>query len=145
MVAAATGRDDPTVRARAPPAAPDSPRSHCSDAELRPGIDLILELLGFDRAVAGADLVITGEGSLDEQSLAGKAPVGVAAAAGAGRGARRRRRRPVPARARSDCAGPASPAAYPLTDLEPDLARSMADAAALLRQVGRRIAKEWLT
>ena len=43
------------------------------DAELRPGIELMLEWLDFDRALGGADLVITGEGSLDEQSLAGKA------------------------------------------------------------------------
>ncbi len=51
------------------------------NAELRPGIELLLEWLDFDRALVGADLVITGEGSLDEQSLAGKAPVGVAKAA----------------------------------------------------------------
>jgi glycerate kinase len=35
-------------------------------------------------------------------------------------------------------------AAYPLTDLEPDTARSIANAAPLLRQVGKRIAEEWL-
>ena len=39
------------------------------------------ELVGFDQAVTGADLVITGEGSLDAQSLRGKAPYGVARAA----------------------------------------------------------------
>ena len=50
-------------------------------AQSRPGIGLVLELAGFDAALAGADLVITGEGSLDRQSLAGKAPVGVARAA----------------------------------------------------------------
>lgn len=47
------------------------------------GIALVLDVVGFAAAVAGADLVITGEGSLDVQSLAGKAPVGVAAAAAA--------------------------------------------------------------
>src|SRR5919107_522379 len=46
-------------------------------AQLRPGIDLMLDLLGFDRLVAGADLVVVREGSLDEESLPGKAPVGV--------------------------------------------------------------------
>jgi glycerate kinase len=51
------------------------------DAEIRPGIELILDLIDFDDKVVGADLVVTGEGSLDEQSLAGKAPVGVARAA----------------------------------------------------------------
>ncbi|MDA8069616.1 MAG: glycerate kinase [Actinomycetota bacterium] len=50
-------------------------------AELRPGAQLILDLLGFREAVAEADLVVTGEGSLDEQTLRGKAPVAVAAAA----------------------------------------------------------------
>lgn len=47
------------------------------------GIDLVLEVIGFAEVVRGADLVITGEGSLDEQSLSGKAPVGVARAAAA--------------------------------------------------------------
>ncbi len=50
-------------------------------AEIRPGIELILEMIDFDQRLAGADLVITGEGSLDEQSLAGKAPIGVSRAA----------------------------------------------------------------
>ena len=50
-------------------------------AKLRPGVTLVLDLVGFADAVAGADLVVTGEGSLDEQTLRGKAPVGVAAAA----------------------------------------------------------------
>jgi glycerate kinase len=35
-------------------------------------------------------------------------------------------------------------AAYPLSELEPDVERSIANAAPLLRQVGSRIAKEWL-
>lgn len=48
----------------------------------RPGIDIVLELVGLERHLGNADLVITGEGSLDEQSLHGKAPVGVASAAG---------------------------------------------------------------
>src|SRR4029453_9213449 len=50
-------------------------------ATLRPGIELILDLLRFDRAVASADLVVTGEGALDHQTLRGKAPAGVARAA----------------------------------------------------------------
>jgi len=47
------------------------------------GIALVLEVVGFADAVRGADLVITGEGSLDAQSLYGKTPVGVSAAAAA--------------------------------------------------------------
>src|SRR6185312_2403833 len=50
-------------------------------ATRRPGIELVLDLTGFETALDGADLVITGEGSLDAQSLAGKTPVGVARAA----------------------------------------------------------------
>ncbi|HYQ41279.1 MAG TPA: glycerate kinase [Polyangiaceae bacterium] len=47
-------------------------------ASLEPGIDLVLETLGFDQAVQGADLVITAEGFLDRQSLHNKGPCGVA-------------------------------------------------------------------
>ena len=42
------------------------------------GIQTCLDLIGFDQKVADADLVIVGEGRLDAQSLAGKAPIGVA-------------------------------------------------------------------
>jgi glycerate 2-kinase len=108
-------------------------------AQIRPGIELVLELVGFEKAVAGADLVVTGEGSLDEQSLAGKAPVGVAEAA-------RAHGVPVVAVAgRSSLtdqqlATAGISACYRLSDLEPDPARSMAGAAPLLTEVGRRIA-----
>lgn len=47
-------------------------------AELRSGVETVLDLIGFDEHVRDADLVITGEGNMDEQSAAGKAPVGVA-------------------------------------------------------------------
>ena len=50
-------------------------------AELLPGFDLVASRLGLEAAVARADLVLTGEGSLDGQTLEGKAPVGVAAMA----------------------------------------------------------------
>ena len=55
-------------------------------ASIRSGIDLLLELVGFDVALerlTSRDLVVTGEGSLDEQTLHGKAPAGVAGAAAA--------------------------------------------------------------
>jgi len=114
-------------------------------AELRPGIELVLDLVGFDRLLDGADLVITGEGSLDEQSLAGKAPIGVAQAAA-------RARPPVPVIAvagRTDLSIERLQAAgirraYPLAALEPDPAKSIAEAAALLRTVGSTIAEDWL-
>lgn len=47
-------------------------------AELRSGVETVLDLIGFDEHVRDVDLVVTGEGNMDEQSAAGKAPVGVA-------------------------------------------------------------------
>lgn len=47
-------------------------------AQLEPGIDWVLDTIGFDSHVQGADLVLTAEGQLDRQSLANKGPVGVA-------------------------------------------------------------------
>src|SRR5204862_193279 len=84
-------------------------------------------------ALAGAALVVTGEGSLDRQTLSGKAPAGVARAAAA---------KGIPCVAVSgrcqlssvDLAAAGISAAYALTDLEPDPARCMADAAPLLRR-----------
>ena len=52
-------------------------------ARFRPGIELVAELSGLAVAVKGADLLITGEGRLDSQSLHGKTPVGVARVASA--------------------------------------------------------------
>jgi glycerate kinase len=48
---------------------------------LRPGVQLVLRMTAFADRLAGADLVVTGEGALDEQTLHGKAPAGVAEAA----------------------------------------------------------------
>jgi glycerate kinase len=113
-------------------------------AELRPGIDLILDLLGFHEKLQGARLVITGEGSLDEQTLSGKAPVGVATAAAAAG---------VPVVAvcgrslltvdRLRAAGIQQ--AYALTDIEPDLQRCLAEAGPLLEQRARALARDWLS
>ncbi|WP_308259555.1 glycerate kinase [Pseudonocardia sp. H11422] len=44
-------------------------------ATFAPGFDLLADLVGLDRHLAWADLVLVGEGSLDSQSLAGKAPI----------------------------------------------------------------------
>ncbi|MCL2461221.1 MAG: glycerate kinase [Defluviitaleaceae bacterium] len=45
---------------------------------LRPGADIVLDAYDFDRRISGADLVITGEGKTDRQTLSGKAVLGVA-------------------------------------------------------------------
>ncbi len=50
-------------------------------AELGPGIELVADLVSLDDRVDGATLVLTGEGSADAQTLAGKAPAGIVAAA----------------------------------------------------------------
>jgi len=108
-------------------------------AELSPGIDLVLDLVGFDDLLADRDLVITGEGSLDAQSLHGKAPVGVAARA-------RAEEVPVVAvcgrRALEDevLRKAGIEAAYALLDLEPDVTRCLRDPVPLLERLGGRIA-----
>ena len=112
-------------------------------AEPRPGIGLVLDLAGFDAALDGAALVITGEGSLDTQTLAGKAPMGVAQAAA-------RRGIPVVAVAgrstltEGERARTGITAVYTLSDLEPDPARSSSQAGVLLRRVGRAVARDRL-
>ena len=112
-------------------------------ATRRPGIELVLDLVGFEGALDGADLVITGEGSLDEQSLAGKTPVGVArAAARHGIGVVAVAGRSTLMEAELAAAGIA--AVYSLTDLEPDLERCRAEAARLLRRTGQMIARDRL-
>jgi len=47
-------------------------------AKIRPGFDVVAETVGLEAKVEDADIVITGEGSLDRQTLEGKTPVGVA-------------------------------------------------------------------
>lgn len=48
------------------------------NAEIRPGIDVVSGLTDLPQAMSGADLVLTGEGSVDAQTLDGKAPAGIA-------------------------------------------------------------------
>ncbi|GLZ54637.1 glycerate kinase [Actinomycetospora sp. NBRC 106378] len=100
-------------------------------ARLRPGFDLVAELLGFDDRLARAALVITGEGRLDAQTLRGKGPAGVAA---------RARAAGVPVLAVAgrvdlapdELAGAGIVGSAALLDLEPDLDRAQAHAAELV-------------
>ncbi|MBB4984509.1 MULTISPECIES: glycerate kinase [Streptomyces] len=113
-------------------------------ASFRPGIELMLEVLGFAPALERATLVITGEGSLDEQTLHGKAPAGVAAAA-----------RAAGKEVVAVCGRLALPPealgtagirrAYPLTDLEPDTAKCIANAGPLLEMSASNIARDFLS
>lgn len=108
-------------------------------ARLRPGAEVALGLVGFHDALARADLVVTGEGSLDEQTLHGKAPVAVAAAA-------RDAGVPVVAVAgrlrlsEEQLAGIGIGAAYALEELAEGPEESRARPGPLLEEVGRRIA-----
>lgn len=112
-------------------------------ATMRPGIDLVLELSRFPEAVDGASLVITGEGSLDLQTLLGKTPAGVARAAAAAGVAVVA----VCGRAlltESDIIRTGLSGVYRLTDLEPDPEVCMRDAGPLLRRLSARVAAERL-
>ncbi|MEJ1195306.1 glycerate kinase [Pseudarthrobacter sp. CCNWLW207] len=110
-------------------------------ASRRPGIDVVLEFTQLAHRIAGADLVITGEGSLDEQSLLGKTPMGVArAAAAAGI--------PVVAVCGRTTLSPDQQQdsgfrqVYPLTALEPKVDICIAEAGSLLEQLGKNILQE---
>ncbi len=48
------------------------------NATLRPGIDIVIDAINLDQIVSDADLVITGEGRIDSQTIFGKTPIGVA-------------------------------------------------------------------
>jgi glycerate kinase len=52
-------------------------------ASVRPGFEVVAQTLGLDGAIRASDVVVTGEGRLDRQSLLGKVPVGVARLAAA--------------------------------------------------------------
>jgi glycerate 2-kinase len=114
-------------------------------ARMRPGIELMLELASFSERLDGARLVITGEGSLDAQTLHGKAPVGVARAAAA-------HQPPIPVVAvagrctlsTDELRAAGISAAYALTDIESDLTRCMTNAGPLMERLTQRIAAEWL-
>ncbi len=106
----------------------------------RPGVEVVLELVGLADRLAGVDVVITGEGSLDGQSLGGKTPVGVARAA---RAAGVPRVIAVCGRTTLTTAQAATAGfdqVHALAALEPDPQRSMREAARLLTEVGAAIA-----
>ncbi|MDR3361067.1 MAG: glycerate kinase, partial [Bifidobacteriaceae bacterium] len=97
--------------------------------------------VGFGAALSSARLVVTGEGLLDSQTLMGKTVSGVARAA-----------RAADVAAVAVCGAsrltPAEAAElgleriYPLNDIEPDTARSMANAAPLLAKTCRHLAQD---
>lgn len=112
-------------------------------ATRRSGIDVVIEMTGLASHLQGAALAITGEGSLDEQSLNGKTPVGVArAAAAAGVATVAVAGRVTLDRAQLQEHGIA--ACYPLSTLEPDPATSIREAGRLLEELAALIAADHL-
>lgn len=110
-------------------------------ATMRPGVELVMELVGFVDLLGRADVVVTGEGALDAQTLGGKAPYGVArAAAAAG----------VPVVAvcgrneldAADLGAAAIERVWSLAEIEPDPRRCLTHAAELLRRLGSTMAPE---
>lgn len=107
-------------------------------ARLTSGIELILDVVGFADALQGADLVITGEGALDAQSLYGKAPVGVAKVALAAG---------VPVTAlvgrlevdADQLAAVGITGARALVEIAPDAAAAQRDAATLLSRLAEQV------
>ena len=111
--------------------------SFCN-AKIRPGFEMISETLHLGRRIAAADLVITGEGRIDDQTLDGKGPAGVAALArSAGRlviafgGA---------ISAVAEDSG-VFDALIPIADRPLTVAEAMAEAAPLLERASRRTAQ----
>ena len=120
------------------------------DAWIRPGIALLLDMISFTERLAGARLVITGEGSLDAQTLHGKAPAGVARAAAAARAAAGTTSPVVIAVAgrntlsTAQLRGAGIETAYALADIEPDPERCLTEAGPLLEELSGRVAADWL-
>ena len=106
------------------------------------GIGLVRDLIGLDAALDEADLVITGEGAFDWQSLRGKVAVGVAAAA---------QERGVPCLVlagrvdvgRRELAAAGVDGAYSLVEHLGSQERALAEASGGLRALADRVAREW--
>jgi glycerate kinase len=132
VLAEATGRDVDVPGAGAAGGFPAGFLAF-TDATLESGFALVAEMVGLEDRLAGAELVITGEGSLDGQSLTGKAPIALADRA-------RDRGIPVVAVAGQILAAPEElaehgiEAAGALVDLAPTPADAIAHAAEYVRR-----------
>jgi glycerate kinase len=111
--------------------------------QARSGIELVLDLVGFSDHLPGARLVVTGEGSIDEQTLHGKAPAGVAAVAVvAGIPVVTVSGRVTLPAEQLHAAGIEH--AYALTDIEPDVRRCLAEPGPILNKLAEILARDWL-
>ncbi|MGC3995808.1 MAG: glycerate kinase [Propionicimonas sp.] len=115
----------------------------CLGGRMRRGVEVVADAAHLDEAVAGADLVLTGEGSLDRQTLSGKTPAGVADVAA-------RHGVPVIAFAGSlgdgagDLVGRGFAAVVPISPGPRDLASALAGAAADLERAVATSLRLWL-
>jgi glycerate 2-kinase len=107
-------------------------------ARLVSGAGLVCDLVGLPGAMAGAVLVVTGEGSLDEQTLSGKAPAEVAARAHAA-GVPCLALAGAVALSRERLTGSGFTAAHALTEIEAELSRCLAEPERLLADLAARV------
>lgn len=143
IVAAATGRDLREAAGAGAAGGVGFAAVALLGARLRSGAHLVLDLVGIDAVLEEVDLVVTGEGSFDAQTLRGKAPAVLA---------ERARRHGVPTAVvcgRSTLTPEQVQAAgfaevYALSDLEPDISRCMADVSPLLERMGRALGARFL-
>jgi glycerate kinase len=111
-------------------------------ATLRPGVEIVMDAAGLRDRLARADLCITGEGRLDEQSLSGKTPIGVARLCKAMR---------IPCVAIVGSTGEGAEAAlregvtsiHAINDGTRKLEETMREARALITHAAARIVAEW--
>jgi glycerate kinase len=139
LLAATTGRDVTADRGAGAAGGAVCGLAALLEVEQRSGVELVLELTGFAEAVAGADLVVTGEGRLDHQSLHGKAPMGVTAAARAA-GAEVVAVAGECTLSDDELAAAGISAVHTLVALAPNVDIAIRDAGPLLRRIGAAIA-----
>lgn len=108
------------------------------------GIALVQRVVGLAEVLAGAGLAVTGEGKLDSQSVRGKVVSGVAAAA-AEHGVPCLALAGQVALGRQEMAAAGVDAAYSLAEHAGSVSAAMADPAAALSSLARRVAKKWST
>ena len=107
-------------------------------ARITSGADLVCDLVGLDAALAGADLCLTGEGALDEQTLSGKAPAVVARRAAAA-GVRCVGLAGVLELSGDQLAAAGFADGRALTEVEPDVSVCLAEPARLLAELAARV------
>lgn len=112
-------------------------------AQVRPGIDIVLDAARFEEALEGASLVITGEGRVDGQSAQGKVPFGVAT--------RVKRFGPIPVVALAGCIGEGAERLYdcgvdaivPISDGSLTVKESMARAGELVKKTAEKLIRNF--